>query len=104
MPFEFTIAGTAVDEVILGGTPLTSLEAMLYFGFADLAKRVTRLRQQKHWDVQTRQVPLADVLARIEATLGAPVPVHAFVKARMTEEKLHVTEYWHDAEAHAAAH
>jgi hypothetical protein len=49
-------------------------------------------------------VPLAHVLARIEATLGAPGPVHALVKARMTEQKLHVTEYWHDAEAHAAAH
>ena len=29
MPFEFTIAGTAVDEIILGGAPLTSLEAVL---------------------------------------------------------------------------
>ena len=97
MPFKESLAGAIVSQILLGGTPLTSLEAMLYCGYADLAKKVTRL--QRHGSlgglkIQSRSVPLATVLARVEATLLTPASVHPFVK-EIASQGMEVTEYFY---------
>jgi hypothetical protein len=76
MPFSSSIPGNAVTEALLAGRPLTSLEAILCFGFADMAKRASRLRV-RGFPIRARQVALKVVLARLEEALGAPVPAHA---------------------------
>jgi hypothetical protein len=110
MPFQTSLAGLMVNEAVLSGRPLTNIEAEIYFGYSDLPRQVTRLRRSS-LAVESREVPLTEVAARIEKTIGAPLPLGLGVKVRLDiGQKVTVTEYYYyypgerlDAERQAKA-
>jgi hypothetical protein len=94
VPFAPTLPSLLIEQALLSGQPLTLLEAVLHFGYADLAKKkVTRLTRNG-FRVKSRPIALPKVLARLEAALGAPVPVGALVRSAKAEFPIHVTEYF----------
>jgi hypothetical protein len=95
MPFQSSISGLACTECLLSGTPLTSLEAMLRFGYADIARKVTWMRQSG-LAVKSRSVKLSAVLARIEKDLGGPVPIGVWPQVQISQslQGSVVTEYY----------
>lgn len=109
MPFQTSLAGLMVNEAVLSGRPLTNIEAEIYFGYSDLPRQITRLRRNS-LAVESREVPLTEVAARIEKTIGAPLPLGLGVKVRLDiGQKVTVTEYYYypgerlDAERQAKA-
>jgi len=95
MPFQSSISGLACTECLLSGTPLTSLEAMLRFGYADIARKVTSMRQNG-LTVKSRSVKLSAVLARIEKDLGGPVPIGVWPQVQISQglQESKVREYY----------
>jgi hypothetical protein len=81
MPFYPSMSGLSVEATLRGGRPLTGLEAVLFFGYADLAPKARKMKA-KGCNVQIRDVPLKVVADRIEAELGAPLPLSWFARAR----------------------
>ena len=83
---SFGLAG-AVREHLLSGQPITRLEALIFFGVANLPDVVKELRE-KGFIIQSRQVPYARAVVRINesATLVPPknLPIREIV----------LTEYW----------
>ena len=78
----------AAQEHILAGNPITSLEGLIFFGVADVARVVTDLRRSG-WTIAATRVPYARVLVRINrhATLTVPsnLPIREIL---MTEYRL----------------
>lgn len=78
----------AAQEHILAGNPITSLEGLVFFGVADVARIVTDLRRSG-WTITAARVPYARVLVRINrhATLTLPpnLPIREIL---MTEYRL----------------
>ena len=77
----------AVREHLLTGQPITRLEALIFFGVANLPDVVKELRH-KGFVIQSRSVPFARALARVNesATLVPP--------ANLPIREIQLTEYW----------
>jgi hypothetical protein len=76
----------AAKDSLLGGRPLTRLEAMVLFGVANLPDVVKKMRREG-WIVEQRFVPYAAAMKRINE--------HAVLKAppNLPIREVMVTEY-----------
>lgn len=78
---------TAVKEHMIGGSPVTRLEALVLFGVSNLPEVVYELRQQG-WTVNKRTIPYARAMVRINE--------HAVLKPppNLPIREISLTEYW----------
>lgn len=76
----------AAREHIAAGKPITRLEAMIFFGVANLADLVGELRKQG-WTIKSKSVPYAAAVRRVNE--------HAVLKppANLPIRELFLTEY-----------
>lgn len=77
----------AAREHIAGGNPITRLEAMVFFGVANLPDLIGELRKQG-WLIKSKQVPYAVAVRRINE--------HAVLKppSNLPIREIVLTEYW----------
>ena len=77
----------AAREHIAEGKPLTRLEAMIFFGIANLPDLIAELRKQG-WVIKSKQIPYAMALRRVnEFAVLKPPP-------NLPIRELVLTEYW----------
>jgi hypothetical protein len=86
----------AVEDHLRSGRPLSSLEALLIYGWADLTAQVTKFRKAG-LPLAKRKIKLADVVARAAALAGGPVTL-----AKSAPASLLVTEFVVDKAARNA--
>jgi hypothetical protein len=78
----------AAKETLLGGKPLTRLEAMVLFGVANLPAIVTRMRREG-WFIEQRLVPYAAAITRInEHAVFKPPPNLPIREVMVTEYRV----------------
>lgn len=77
----------AAREHLMGGQPLTRMEALVLFGLSNLPELVYELRQQG-FIVKSKKVPYATAMVRINK--------HAVLKppANLPIREIIFTEYW----------
>jgi len=77
----------ALKEYLAAGSPITRLEALIYFGVPSLTSNISKMRQEG-WMVCSRKINYKKVLLRINkvAVLKAPknLPIN----------EIEMTEYW----------
>jgi hypothetical protein len=82
------IAIAAARDHLLSGKPLTRLEALVLFGLSNLPELVYEMRKKQGFKVESRKVPYARAMVRINehAVLKPPpnLPIH----------EIQLTEYW----------
>ncbi len=83
---KFGIA-LAAREHLMGGQPITRLEAIVLYGLSNLPDVVKEMRREG-WVVESRLVPFAAAVARVNkhATLQPP--------ANLPVREIQLTEYW----------
>lgn len=78
----------AAKETLLGGKPLTRLEAMVLFGVANLPDVVKAMRREG-WIVEQKLVPYAAAMKRInEHALLTPPPNLPIREVMVTEYRV----------------
>jgi len=77
----------AVKEHMLGGQPITRLEALIFYGVSNLPELIAEMRRQG-FVVQSRSIPYAAAVVRINkhAVLQPP--------ANLPIREIALTEYW----------
>ncbi len=83
---KFGIA-LAAREHLAGGHPITRLEAIVLYGVSNLPDVIKEMRREG-WVVQSRLVPFASAVARVNK--------HAVVQppSNLPVREIHLTEYW----------
>lgn len=80
--------GQAAKDTLLGGKPLTRLEAMVLFGVANLPDLVKAMRREG-WFVEQRLVPYAAAMKRInEHAVLKPPPNLPICEVMVTEYRV----------------
>lgn len=77
----------AAKEHLLSGNPVTKLDAILLFGVPNIATEIHRWRKEG-WVIQSRKVPYALVLKRLNESFRVEVPPNLPVR------EILLTEYW----------
>lgn len=79
---------TAAREHLLAGNPLTRLEALVLFGVSNLPELVYEMRKKQKIKVESRDVPYAAAMVRINK--------HAVLKPpeNLPIREILLTEYW----------
>jgi hypothetical protein len=77
----------AVKEHLLGGNPVTRLEAMILFGISNLPEVINGLRKNGNV-VESRSIPYAAALKRVNEF------VHVETPANLPIREIQVTDYW----------
>jgi hypothetical protein len=77
----------ATKEHLVGGLPITRLEAMVLYGVSNLPDVIKEMRRDG-WVVESRLVPYAAAVARVNqyAVLKPP--------ANLPVREIQLTEYW----------
>jgi hypothetical protein len=77
----------AVKEHLLGGQPITRLEALIFYGVSNLPELIAEMRRQG-FVVESRAIPYAAAVVRINkhAVLQPP--------ANLPIREIALTEYW----------
>jgi hypothetical protein len=77
----------AAQEHLLSGSPLTDLEAQVYFGMPNIAALISQLRRVG-WVIHSRSIPMEKLLVRINK--------HAVVvpHPKLPVQEIRHTEYW----------
>ena len=77
----------AAREHLASGQPITRLEALVLYGVANLPDVIKEMRHQG-WVIESRQVPYAAAVARINK--------HAVLKppGNLPVREIQFTEYW----------
>jgi hypothetical protein len=72
---------------MMGGSPITRLEAIVLYGVSNLTDIVTKMRRQG-WIINSRLVPYAAAVARINKHAVFRPPPNLPVR------EIRLTEYW----------
>lgn len=78
---------TAAREHLAAGEPITRLEALVLYGVSNLTDMISELRRQG-WVIESRPVPYAAALARVNRYAQLVVP------ANLPVREIQLTEYW----------
>jgi hypothetical protein len=77
----------AAREHLMGGSPITRLEAIVLFGVSNLTDVITKMRRQG-WIIKSRLVPYATAVTRINHHAVFRPPPNLPVR------EIRLTEYW----------
>ena len=77
----------AAREHLVGGSPITRLEAMVLYGVSNLPDVIKKMRRQG-WIIKSRPVPYATAVARINKHAVFRPPPNLPVR------EIRLTEYW----------
>ena len=77
----------AAREHLASGHPLTRLEAMIFFGVANLPDVIKELRKQG-WVIQSRKIPFAAAVKRVNEVAVLEPPKN------LPQREIVITEYW----------
>jgi hypothetical protein len=77
----------AAREHMVGGSPITRLEAITLFGVSNLPDVIKRMRRQG-WTIKSRLVPYATAVARVNKHAVFRPPPNLPVR------EIRLTEYW----------
>lgn len=77
----------AAKEHLLGGKPLTRLEAIVLYGVANLPDVVKEMRRQG-WIIKSRMVPYATAMTRLNHFASLKPPQNLPIR------EIQFTEYW----------
>lgn len=75
----------AIREHLATGAPLSRLEAIILFGMSDLTKAISALRREG-WDIQSKRIPYARALVRLNKELTVKVPKNLPIRDIMLTE------------------
>src|SRR5437868_2514026 len=76
-----------VKEHIAAGNPITTLESIAMFGVPSLTKVISDMRKEG-WVIQSRLVPYATAVRRVNRHAGFQPP------ANLPVREVQLTEYW----------
>jgi len=79
--------GTALKEFMVGGNPITILEAVTIFGVPHLPRYITDLRRQG-WLIKSRKIAYAEAVKRVNQYISLIPPKDLPIADIL------VTEYW----------
>ena len=77
----------ALKEHIVSGKPLTRLEALVFFGVANLPTAITALRKEG-WIIQKRPISFSKALTRVNQYAVLQTPDD------LPTKDIQLTEYW----------
>lgn len=77
----------AAREHLASGQPITRLEALVLYGVQNLPQVISDMRRQG-WVIESRLVPYASALARVNRYAGLQPP------ANLPVREIQLTEYW----------
>ncbi|MHA6326480.1 hypothetical protein [Roseivivax sp. CAU 1753] len=80
-------AASALREHMLEGNPVTLLEAILLFGVRNPNAEFTRIKKDRFL-IESREVPMANVIRRINEYAVCKVPED------LPYKEIQLTEYW----------
>jgi hypothetical protein len=77
----------AVKEHLLGGKPITRLEALIFYGLSNLTDVISELRKSG-WIIEKRSVPFAVAVKRVNEFAVLEPPKNLPIR------EIQLTEYW----------
>ncbi len=76
-----------MKEHLLSGKPITSLEALMFYGIANLTGPICRIRQEG-WIIKSKRIAFVKAMKRINEYAVLKPPKNLLIR------EIQLTEYW----------